>query len=304
MHRTLATFDWAGSILVAAAVVACVLLLAWGGRNFAWTSWQALALGGAAAVCAGAAVVVERRAQEPIFPPELFKNRNFLLCGAAGFCLYVAFFGTISYLPTYMQIVRGLTPEAAGLACAPMSVGMLVTSVGAGWLAGRSAHWKWMPVAMFAVCGVAFWLMAGWRVQENLALELGTLALLGAGIGLGSQLLVLVVQNEFPARMVGTATAANNFMRQIGSTVGACVVGGVFTARLTAELAGRLPDAAGISVAQLTPALVDHLPHAARQVVAQAYAGALEPIFLWFVPLCAAGLVLTLLLRQTPLRKK
>ena len=148
---------------------------------------------------------------------------------------------------------------------------------------------------------VGLFLLSRMQVHEALWVPVLYLFVLGFGMGLGMQLLVLVVQNEFPHAMVGTATAANNFFRQIGASVGTALVGALFTMRLTADVAGKLTHVDNLSLATLTPQIVDKLPASAQSVIAAGYSDALLPLFLWFVPLMLACLVMMLLLKRHPL---
>jgi EmrB/QacA subfamily drug resistance transporter len=302
--ETLPKLDIAGMVCIALFVSSLVLFVAWGGRTYAWNDPIILGLIALCACSLMALIIAERKAVEPIIPLSLFKNRNFVLVGIAGFCLYLCFMGTVNYLPTYLQIVERMSPVDAGLACTPMSIGMLITSTGTGWLAGKTGKYKWMPIAMFIVTGIGFYLMSLMNTGENLTLMLGTFFLLGFGIGLGSQILVLIVQNEFPHAIVGTSTAVNNFIRQIGSTIGAALMGGLFTQRLASDLAGKIPTADNLSINSITPSIVDKLPDALQQTIATGYSDALVPLFTYFLPLCLIGLVLMLFLHQTPLATK
>ncbi len=302
-RREAGPLDAAGMAALTVAVTSLVLGLAWGGVRFPWVSWQIAGLLALAAAGAGAFVAAERRAREPLLPLALFSNRNFVLCSVTGLLLNIGFIGSVNYLPTYFQIVANLSPEAAGLVCTAMSAGIVVATTVTGWLASRTGRYKWMPIAMCAVSALGFGLLSTLQVGQPIGVAVAYLLVLGTGIGLGLQILVLVVQNEFPHAMVGTATAAENFFRQIGSSVGTSLVGALFTARLTADLAGKLPLADNLSLASLTPSAVDHLPAAAQAAVAQGYSEALVPLFLWFVPLMLAGLVLMLFLKQHPLAK-
>ena len=246
-------------------------------------------------------VLLERRAAEPIIPMGLFRNRNFVLCSVTGLLLNISFMGALNYLPTYFQIVDDLSPEVAGLVCTATSVGILVTSTATGWAASKTGRYKGMLVAMCVVSTVGLFLLSRMRVHEALWVPVLYLFVLGFGMGLGMQLLVLVVQNEFPHAMVGTATAANNFFRQIGASVGTALVGALFTMRLTADVAGKLTHVDNLSLATLTPQIVDSLPASAQSVIAAGYSDALLPLFLWFVPLMLACLVMMLLLKRHPL---
>lgn len=293
--------DIAGIMAMAVSVGSLVLATAWGGTIFAWTSWQVLGLFGLFIVAAVAFVLIERRAQEPVIPMVLFKNRNFVVCTVTGLIIMLGMMGTVSYLPTYFQIVAGLAPEQAGLMTYPMIVGMFITAVGTGFLASKTGRYKWMPIASCGFVGVGFFLLSQITSGTSLVLIGVFLFIVGFGIGLGQQILVLIVQNEFPHAIVGTATAANNFFRQIGSTLGVSLVGALFTARLSADLAAHLPKVDNINMNHLTPDFVQHLAEPVRAAIATAYSDALIPIFLYIVPLMVVGFILMLTLRENPL---
>lgn len=293
--------DYAGMASLAAAICSLVLALSWGGNRFAWDSWQVVGLLCVAVASVGCLVAAERRATSPVMPLGLFRDRDFVLTSAVGFLINIGLMGAVSYLPTYFQIVDRMSPEAAGLMCVPMSIGSLVASTATGMLASKTGRYKWMPVAMCAVCAGGFALMATMTPATGLWQTVAILLTVGCGFGLGLQILTLIVQNEFPHSMVGTATAANSLFRQVGSTVGASLVGSLFTARLVADVADRLPPADNVSLSSITPSFVDGLPADVQAVVAQGYSEALVPLFAYFVPLCLAGLVLALFIRQRPL---
>ena len=293
--------DVGGMMAMAVSVSSLVLATAWGGTLFPWISPQIFALFFVAAV---AFVLVERKAKEPIIPMLLFKNRNFVVCTVTGMFIMLGMMGTISYLPTYFQIVEGLAPEQAGLMTVPMMAGVLITAVGTGFLATKTGRYKWMPIASCAVTAVGFVLLSQLTVGTPLVVTGVFLFVLGFGIGLGQQILVLIVQNEFPHAIVGTATAANNFFRQIGSTLGASLVGALFTSRLTADLAAKLPHVDNINMNRITPDFVQHLDSGTRAIITSAYSDALVPIFLYVVPLLVVGFVLMLTLKEHPLATK
>ena len=293
--------DAAGMMAMAVSVSSLVLATAWGGTLFFWASWQIIALFALFAVMAVVFALVERRAKEPVIPLSLFKNHNFVVCTVTGMFIMLGMMGTVSYLPTYFQIVDGLAPEQAGLMTFPMMAGVLVTAVGAGLLATRTGRYKWMPIASCAVAAVGFVLLSRLAPGTPLPVAGAFLFVLGFGIGLGQQILVLIVQNEFSHAIVGTATAANNFFRQIGSTLGASLVGALFTSRLAADLAAQLPRVDNINMNRITPEYVRHLAQPEQGLIATAYSDALVPIFLYVVPLLIVGFVLMLTLKEHPL---
>ena len=295
--------DVGGMMAMAVSVSSLVLATAWGGTLYPWLSWQIIGLFALFVVAAVAFVLVERRAKEPIIPMLLFKNRNFVVCTITGMFIMLGMMGTVSYLPTYFQIVDGLAPEQAGLMTFPMMAGVLLTAVGTGFLATKTGRYKWMPIASCAVAAVGFVLLSRLTPDTSLLMTGVFLFILGFGIGLGQQILVLIVQNEFPHAIVGTATAANNFFRQIGSTLGASLVGALFTSRLDADLAAQLPKTDNISMNRITPQFIDHLGGPARDIITTAYSDALVPIFLYVVPLLVVGFLLMLTLKENPLAK-
>lgn len=296
-----AVIDYAGAALLGLSVTSLVLASAWGGALYAWDSWEIIGLFALCVASAVAFVLVERRATEPVMPLSLFRNRNFVLCAVTSLIIDVAFMGTVTYLPTYFQIVDEMSPELAGLMCVPMSIGIFITSTASGFIAARTGKYKWMLVASSAIAAVGFFLMSTLQVHEAFWLPLVFLFILGFGIGFGMQILTLVVQNEFPHAMVGAATAAYNFFSEIGSVLGASLIGTLFTSRLTAALSATLPATDNISVAHITPALMDKLPASAQAVIAQGYSDALVPLFLWFVPMVAVTVVMMALVKQHPL---
>ena len=295
------SIDAGGMALMALAVASLVLATAWGGTLYAWNSPEILGLFALCVVAAVAFVLRERRAREPVIPLFLFKNRNFVLCTATGLVIMLGMIGTTSYLPTYFQIVDQLSPEQAGLMTAPMMGGVMLTAIGAGFLATKTGRYKWMPIACCLVMAVAFVLLSRMAEGTPLLVAGAFLFVLGFGIGLGQQILVLVVQNEFPHQIVGTATAANNFFRQIGSALGASLVGALFTSRLSADLLARLPKADNININNITPNFVQHVEEPARSIIVSSYSDALVPLFLYIVPLLLVAAAIMFLLKENPL---
>ena len=299
------SLDLAGAAAMVVAATCLILVISWGGGTYAWDSPVIVGLAVAGVAAAVAFVLAERRAADPLIPLSFFKNRTYLICTAAGLLIMVGMMGAISYLPTYFQIVSGLGATAAGYMTIPMMAGMMLTSTAAGFIASRTERVKWMPLASCAVAAAVFALLSGIAVDTSLV-EMGVLLFaLGFGIGLGQQMLVLMVQNEFPVSVVGTATASNNFFREIGATVGASLVGSLFTANLSARLgeaaAGLGDTAAGLDANALTPSVVHAMEPALQQAIQQAYHDALTPVFLVIAPLFVAGFVLLLFLKERPL---
>lgn len=294
-------FDIEGAFCMAAASICLILGLSLGGSTYPWNSLPIIGLFCGFAVFALLFVVAERRAADPLIPPTLFRNRNFTLATTAGLAIMVAMSGVISYLPTYFQIVDGLDATVAGYMVLPLVGGMMITAVASGFAASKVRTVKWLPVVSCAVAAVAMGLLSTITVNTSLWQMGAMLFLLGFGIGLGQQILVLIVQNEFPVSIVGTATAANNFFREIGGTVGSSLIGSLFSANLAARMSEYVGGSLGaVDANSLTPALVSTLEEGVRAGVQHAYNDALAPVFAWLVPLLAVAFIMVLFLKKKP----
>ncbi|TXK19089.1 MDR family MFS transporter [Homoserinibacter sp. GY 40078] len=303
-HKVAVKLDIAGIVTMAVAVTSIILVTSWGGTEYEWGSPTIIGLIVLAVVASALFVLAEHRAAEPIIPLAMFRSRNFVLATAAGLFIGVAMFGSLGYLPTYLQMVTGVNATVSGLMLIPMVVGLMLTSIVTGQLAARTGRYKWMPLASMVITGVALWLLSTMTVETSIPVLLTYTFVLGAGIGTGMQILVLIVQNSFPNRQVGVATASNNFFREIGASVGGAVVGALFSSRLADLLAERLPasDGASTSIDSLTPSIVNDLPDAIHDVIVGAYNDALTPVFLVLLPMIAAGFVLLAFIKEVPLR--
>lgn len=298
------TVDFAGMGLLAAASTGLVLVTTWGGRTYDWDSAVIIFLIVATIVAGVAFVLVERRATEPIMPLHLFKDRNFTLTTTAGLITGIAMFGAIAYIPTYLQMVTGVDATEAGLLMIPLMAALLVSSIVSGQLVSKFGRYKWLPVVGTSIIAVSLFLLSTMTPSLAIWILCSYLAIMGLGLGMSMQILILIVQNSFPNSQVGTATAANNYFRQIGASLGTAVVGSLFVAKLTDLLAVRLPAGAAAAAGgsnSFTPALVRDLPDAIRDVIVGAYNDALAPVFLYMVPLVIAAAVLLLFVTEKPL---
>ncbi|MFT4234381.1 MAG: MDR family MFS transporter [Microbacterium sp.] len=310
--------DVLGIMFMSLAVTSLVLWTSWGGREssngYAWSSWQILSLIGATAVFAVAFVVAELKASDPVVPMRFFANRDFTLTTIAGLVMGVAMVGAIGYLPTYLQMVHGLDATESGLMMIPMVVGLLIFGVVSGLIASKTSHYKWLPIVGTLIAAVSLFLLSTIEVTTSLTMLGVYLGILGAGLGMSMQMLVLVVQNSFPVTVVGTATASNNFFRQIGSTLGAALVGSIFVGRLTDLITERLApviaqmqqsgaDVSSLSggTNSLTPSSVAALPDEIKTPILTSYNDALTPIFLWMVVPMLVAFALLWFVREKPL---
>ncbi len=296
-------FDTAGLGILTAGVSALVLLASWAGTRYPWGSPVVLGLAALVVVSAAVFVAVERRAAEPIIPPWLFADRTFTVAVVAGLLMAVAMFGTVGYLPTYLQMVTGLSPTAAGLAMLTLVGGLAVGTVGSAQLVRRTGRYRTLPLTGAVLTGLALVLLSAVTPATPLWLTGGYLVVLGLGIGCAWEVLVVVVQNTAPDRVVGTATATNSFVREIGVCLGTALVGALFTARLTTLLSSGVPATAGtpLDPQSLTPALAAGLPDAVRAAVAVAYNDALTAVLAMRVPVAAVAVLALLLLPERTL---
>jgi MFS family permease len=255
-------------------------------------------------IAAVAFVLVERSATEPIMPLHLFKDRNFNLTTIAGLIIGVAMFGALAYLPTYLQMVTGANATQAGLLMIPMMAALLVTSIVSGQLVSRTGRYKWLPIVGTVILAIGLFLLSTMTPALPVYMICVYLAVMGLGLGMSMQILILIVQNSFPISEVGTATASNNYFRQIGASLGSAVVGSLFVTRLTQLLTERMPAggaASGGGSNSFTPELVKHLPDAVRTIIVGAYNDALTPVFIYMVPIVLVATILLIFVKEKPL---
>lgn len=295
--------DYLGMTLMAVATTAVVLVGTWGGTQYEWASPTILGLAALAVASGVLFVVVEKRAAEPVIPLHLFADRNFTVTTIAALATGIAMFGAIGYMPTYLQMATGASATVAGLLMIPMMGSLLVTSVITGQMVSRTGKYKVLPIVGSVVLGIGLVLLSTIEATTATPVICVFLGVMGIGLGSSMQILTLIVQNSFPLREVGTATAANNYFRQVGATLGSAVVGSVFISRLTSLLAERFPQGTGSEggTGSLTPDLVNSLPDGVRSVVIESYNEALVPLFLFMVPLAAIAAVALCFVHEKPL---
>lgn len=294
--------DVAGAALLVTGVTALLLVLTLGGETYPWGSARLLGLGALSAGALAAFLVVERRADEPVLPLRLFREPLVSLSSLVVLIVGMAMFGGVVYLPLFLQVVIGTSATSSGLLLLPLTAGLLITSIGSGRLITRSGRYKPYPIAGMGVLALGLGLLSTMSTQTSLATASLFTAVLGAGIGLVMQNLILVVQNAVPVRDLGTATATATFCRAIGGTLGVAVFGAVLNARLSTILLA-LPGGAAIDPDSLSSAAtVTALPAAAREVARTALAASITEVFLVAVPVALVGFALSWFLREIPLR--
>ena len=298
------TIDYLGTALLAAAATSLVLLTTLGGNVYPWASAPTYMLAIAGVICIIGFVLVEQRAAEPVMPLELFRNRVFSFASAIGFAVGFALFGATTFLPLFMQVVNGASPTASGLRLLPMVVGILLTSTLSGQLISRLGRYKIFPIAGTALMTVGLFLLSRMNEQTSVLVQSLSMLVLGLGLGLVFQVLVIVVQNAVEYRNLGAATSDATFFRSIGGSFGTAVFGAIFSNQLASHLsalASRLPPGVKLSAAESVAAL-RLLPPAVQAEVIHAYALSLSTVFLVAVPIAALAFVLSWLLPEVPMR--
>jgi EmrB/QacA subfamily drug resistance transporter len=300
-ERVQRSIDYLGAGLLAGGLSAIVLFTSLGGTTYDWASVQIIGLAVVGVVLLALFPLVEARAAEPILPLALFRNRTFVVTSAIGFIVGLALFGSVTYLPLYLQIVKGHSATESGLLMTPMMVGVLITSISSGQVISRTGRYKPFPIVGTAVAALAIFLLSRLAVSTPIWVAALFMLLLGFGLGMVMQVLVLAAQNAVPFEMLGVATSGSTLFRQIGGSIGVALFGAIFANRLARELAERLP--AGVHLpAAANPAFVHRLPESIKQPYIEAFTKALEPIFLVASLFAVVAFLLTWLLREVPLR--
>ncbi|MDQ2628420.1 MAG: MFS transporter [Actinomycetota bacterium] len=302
-ERAKPVIDYAGIVLIGLGATGLTLATSWGGTRYSWGSVTIIGLFAASVAALALFARVESRVSAPILPTRLFADPVFAVCCVLAFVVGFAMLGALTFLPTFMQYVDGVSATASGLRTLPMVVGMLVTSTGSGTLVGRTGRYKIFPVVGTALMTIAFALMSQMDAATAAWLQSAYLLLLGAGIGLSMQVLVLVVQNTSSFADLGVATSGVTFFRTIGSAFGAAVFGSLFVNFLDRRLGPAL-SAAGLTVdAAGSPEALHRLPAQQAAPIVQAYAESLGQVFFWAAPVALLGFVLALFLREVPLKE-
>ncbi len=294
--------DIAGAALLAAVLTALVLFTSLGGHTFAWDSPQILGLIAISVAALGGFLFCEQRAAEPILPLSLFRNRIFAVSCAVGFIVGLALFGSVTYMPLYLQVVKGVSPSLAGMQLTPMMGGVLVSSITSGQLISRIGRYRMFPIAGTAVMTLGLGLLATLGIATSSWLASGYMLVLGLGLGMVMQVLVLAVQNAVDYKDLGVATSGATLFRSIGGSVGVSIFGAIFAAGLTRALAAHFSSGAHLPAATDTAA-INTLPAAVRTHYLHAFTAALHPVFLWAAIIAASGFVMTWFLKEIPLRE-
>jgi EmrB/QacA subfamily drug resistance transporter len=293
--------DYAGAALIAVGLGSLVLLTTLGGTTYDWGSWEIAGLGLVSIASLAAFVANERRAAEPLLPLHLLHNHVFAVAAAIGFVIGFALFGALTYLPLFQQVVRGDSPTESGLQLIPVMAGVLIGSIGSGQVISRTGRYKVFPIAGTGIATAGMLLLATLDARTSVLAAGVFMFVMGLGLGLVMQVLVLAVQNAVSYEELGVATSGATLFRSIGGALGTAALGAVFANRLAGELAGT--PGAGAVEGSIEPSALQRLPAAVRDSYTTAFTGSLSTVFLVATGIVAVAFVLAWLLEERPLRQ-
>jgi len=302
--------DYLGIGLVAVGSSALVLATSWGGSEYAWGSPVIIGLFAGGAVGLALFCWAETRAAEPMLPMRLFRNPVFTVCSLLSFIVGFAMLGAMVFLPSFMQYVDGDSATVAGVRTLPLVLGLLVASIFSGNVISKTGQYRYFPIAGSLVMACGLFLLSRMGPDTGVWLSSLYMLVLGAGLGLCMQVLTIAVQNTVEYADLGTATSGVTFFRTLGGAFGTAVFGTIYTNALTPDLTAAIKTAAltgtatpaVIAQSAQSPAGLHALPAAAKQPIVEAYADALQTVFMWTIPVAVLGFVVALFLKQVRLR--
>ena len=295
--------DYTGIALVGIGASGLTLATSWGGGEYAWTSPVIIGLFVGSAVALVAFVWVESHVAEPILPIRLFHSPVFTVCCVLSFIVGFAMLGALTFLPTFMQFVDGVSATVSGLRTLPMVAGLLLTSMGSGVIVSRTGRYKIFPVVGTAVMVLGFVLLSRMDAATPMLVQSLYLFVLGTGIGMCMQVLILIVQNTSSFADLGVATSGVTFFRTIGSSFGAAIFGSLFTNFLSDRIGPALATSGAPPAAAQSPQVLHRLPHEVAAPIVNAYADSLGLVFLCAAPVAFVGFLVALTLKEVPLRE-
>ncbi|HSD72787.1 MAG TPA: MFS transporter [Thermoanaerobaculia bacterium] len=294
--------DYAGAALLAGALTAIVLLADLGGSAAPWGSPLVIGLTVAALLLLVAFVRVERQSSEPLVPLHLFRNPVFNVTSAIGFIVGFALFGAVTYLPLFLQLVKGSNPTVSGLELVPMMAGMLSMSILAGNVVSHVGRYRLFPIVGTAVLTVGLYLLSRMDMTTSRFTSSLDMLIVGMGLGMVMQVLVLAVQNAVDYEDLGVATSGATLFRLIGGSFGVAVLGAIFASRLETALSRAVPPRT-FDVAHIAPATLLRLPPATRNAYVAAFSGSLRTVFLVAAVVALVSFLISWFLEDRPLRE-
>ena len=307
------SIDVAGSVTLSLGVSAVLLATVWGGSQYPWSSWQIVSLYAAGAALLIAFAWFETRAEEPVLPLYLWKSSIFTFSNIASIGVAMAMFGTIFFLPVFVQGVIGNSVTSSGAILVPLLVAMIVTSIGSGQIISRTGRYK-VPLIIGMVLMLAgYVLLSLLDVHATNQQVVIAMIVIGLGLGTSMQTYTLVVQNSVSRKDMAVATSATQLSRSIGAAVGLAVLGTILSQGMASSMARYLPASAlaklqssgggATATAVFDPSQLARLPPAIELGIRHGLADALHPVFLVGVPIIAIAFVATALIKELPLRQ-
>ena len=293
--------DYLGAVLLSVALTAIILFTSLGGTTLPWASHVTLGLIALGLAGIIAFVAVEARAHEPILPLDLFRNGTFAIASTVGLIVGLSMFGSITYLPIYLQVVKGESPTASGLQLMPMMLGMLITSIASGRIISTWGHYKPFPIAGTAIMTIGLLMLSRLSADHPVWLTSVDALVLGLGLGMVMQVLVLAAQNSVNFEHLGVATSGTTMFRSLGGALGVAIFGAIFANGLHAHLAAVVPPGTAIPSATDPAGLAALSPELRADYIA-ALVAALQPVFVIAAIVAATACAIALLLREVPLR--
>jgi EmrB/QacA subfamily drug resistance transporter len=299
--------DYLGIVLLGGGLSAIVLGASLGGTSYAWGSATIVGLGIGGVVLLAAFLVCERHASEPVLPPRLLSNPVFAVTSAVGFVVGFALFGAVTYLPLFLQVVKGASPTSSGLQLVPLMGGLLVTSIASGQVITRTGRYKAFPIAGTAVMTLGLYLLSTMGPTSSVGTIFAFMFILGLGLGMVMQVLVLAVQNAVEYSDLGVATSGATLFRSIGGSLGTATLGAIFANRLSEELKRLLPASvaakSSASSGEVDPKQIARLPAPLHADYLHAFTNSLSSVFITAAGFAVVGFVLSWFIRELKLRE-
>jgi len=298
------SIDYLGAITLMLAATCLVLFTSLGGNTLAWSSTAIILLALGAVLLTAAHLFTERRADNPLIPLSLYRNKVFATASIMAFIVGLAMFGVFTFLPQFYQLVKGVSPTMSGIATLPAMGGLFAASIITGQIVSRRGRYKIFPILGTFLITVGMILLSFTSMTTSWLEASFAMLVFGVGLGLTAQVLVLAVQNAVSYENLGTATSSSNFFRSIGGVFGVALFGAIYATLLPSKVGELLHIPVGpLRLSHLTPAAISQMPPQVRASVKLAITDSLQTIFLVGAPLAAIAFFLSWLLPEVELRK-
>ena len=307
--------DYLGAVLMVAAVCLVLLSVSIYGPQNGWTDSRTIGYLLIGLLLTVLFLMWEKRAVEPILPLYLFKNHTFSITSLLGAVIGAGMFGAIVMLPLYFQVVKGYSATEAGLKLIPLMLGIVSTSIASGKLISKHGHYKRFPIMGTSLMTVGLLLMTRLQIDTPYWQISIYAIMVGAGLGLSMQTIVIALQNSVDFKDMGVATSSNTFFRSLGSVFGTAIFGSILTNRVVhymstgfAELGKANPaalegfDTGKLATLTTNTAVLETFPPVIKNTALEAFVNSFHIVFYAAAPITAIGLVFALMLRETPLR--